>query len=160
MLGLNGYQWSVFGAGLAAIGGGIGSCVGIAMAAKLAAGVLSEDPDKFGGLLVLCILPGTQGIYGFITAVLVIVFFDLLGGSGANIAAEKGFRIFLACLPVVFTCLVSGIYQGVVSAGGVGLVAKRTEEAGKGMILSALVETYAVLSLIVTLFLLMVAQAA
>ncbi|HAW60062.1 MAG TPA: V-type ATP synthase subunit K [Actinobacteria bacterium] len=156
---LNGYQWAVLAAGLSAIFGGIGSCIGITSAAKLSAGVLSEDPEKFGGLLVLSILPGTQGIYGFITAVLVVVFFGLLGGAGRDIVLAQGLRIFLACLPVMAMCLISAIFQGIVSTAGVGLVAKRGEEAGKGMVLSALVETYAVLSLIVSLFLLMSVKA-
>ena len=159
ILGLNGYQWAVFGAGLAAMGGGIGSCIGIAQAAKMSAGVLAEDPDKFGGLLVLSILPGTQGIYGFITAVLVVVFFNLLTGGGSEIKTAQGFLVFLACLPVAVNCLFSAIYQGQVSTAGVGLAAKRSEEVGKGMVLSALVETYAVLALIVSVFLLLSAQA-
>ncbi len=157
-LGFNGYQWAVFAASLSVIFGGIGSCVGIASAAKMSAGVLAEDPDKFGGLLVLSILPGTQGIYGFITGLLVVVFFGLLEGDGKSIVLAQGVRIFLGCLPVMIMCLVSGIFQGMVSTAGVSLVAKRGEAAGQGMILSALVETYAVLSLVVSLFLIMAAQ--
>ncbi len=157
-LGLSGYQWAFFAAASAIIGGGIGSCMGIASAAKVAAGVMSEDPSKFGGLLVLCILPGTQGIYGFITALLVAVFFGLIGGKGADLPAIQGFKVFLACLPVAVVCWISAVYQGLVSAAGVAMVGKRSETAGQGMIFAALVETYAVLSLIVTVILLLAAQ--
>ena len=58
------------GAALCAILAGIGSALGVMMAGKAAAGVASEKPELFGKLLVLQALPGTQGIYGFLTAIL------------------------------------------------------------------------------------------
>jgi V/A-type H+-transporting ATPase subunit K len=48
---------------------------------------------------------------------------------------------------------VSAIYQGQVAAAGVGVVAKRPEEMGKAVIMAAMVETYAVLSLLASLLL-------
>lgn len=159
-LGLTGYHWALFGAGLAAIIAGIGSCIGITIAAKLTAGVLAEEPEKFGGLLVLTALPGTQGIYGFITAVMVVVLFGLLNtGASSAINLTTGTRIFFATLPVTVNCFVSAIYQGIVSAAGVRTVAKRGDAAGKAIVLPALVETYAVLSLIASIFLLMAVKA-
>ncbi len=143
--------WAITGAALAIIGGGIGSSIGITYAARTASGVLSEDPEKFGRLLVLAVLPGTQGIYGFITAILVGVFFGLLGGTAPDISAAKGIAIFVATLPVAVTTLVSGIYQGLTAASGVLLVAKKPEEAGKAFVLPALVETYAIFALVATI---------
>lgn len=156
-LGLTGIHWAFVGAALAVIGGGMGSAMGITFAARIANGVLAEEPEKFGKLLILVALPGTQGIYGFITAVLVMVFFQLLGG-GAKVPLSNGIQAFLACLPVVFVCFVSALYQGLTSAAGVVLVAKRGEESGKAIIFPAMVETYAVISLIATILLLTVAQ--
>ncbi len=154
-LGLSGFHWALFGAAIASIGGGIGSAIGITYAAIVASGILTEDPEKFGPLLPVVAISGTQGIYGFITAVLVVIFFNLLGGGGPAIPAQQGFQVFLACLPVAFACLFSAIYQGLTSAGTAGMVAKRAEEAGKALILPAMVETYAVLSLIITILLLL-----
>lgn len=156
-LGLTGIHWAFLGAALAVIGGGMGSAMGITFAAKIANGVLAEEPEKFGKLLVIVALPGTQGIYGFITAVLVMVFFGLLGGD-AKIELTRGIQAFLACLPVVFVCFISAVYQGLTSAAGVGLVAKRGEESGKAIIFPAMVETYAVISLIASILLLTVAR--
>jgi len=118
------------GAGFAAIMAGIGSIIGIGYPGRAAAGVLSEDPSKFGSLFLLVVLPGTQGFYGFVAA----------------------FLIF-ASLPIAFTGLLSGIHQGKVCAAGVNLVAKRPKEAMKGVIFAAMVETYAVLGLLITFFL-------
>ncbi|MDI6689828.1 MAG: V-type ATP synthase subunit K [Actinomycetota bacterium] len=154
ILGLSGFQWALVGAAAAAIMGGIGSSIGITYIANVAAGILVEDPEKFGGLLPLCAIPGTQGIYGFITGVLVVFFF-LIGGEGGKLTSPQGFQIFLACMPVCFACLVSAIYQGLTAVGAAGMVAKRIGEAGKALILPALVETYAALSLIISILLLL-----
>ena len=143
--GLTGLHWALLGAAIAVIGGGSGSAMGITYIANVAGGILTEMPDRFGPLLPLVVIPGTQGIYGFITAV-------MKPGSGWEaLPGWVGFQIFLACLPVAFVCFVSGAYQGLTSAGAAGIVAKRREEMGRALVLPALVETYAVLSLIVTI---------
>ncbi|MHB8780086.1 MAG: V-type ATP synthase subunit K [Candidatus Geothermincolia bacterium] len=155
LFGLTGFQWALFGAAVAVIGGGIGSAMGITYISNVAAGVLTEDPDKFGALLPLIAIPGTQGIYGFITAILVLTV--MKPGPGWDVLpGQQGMLIFFSCLPVAFVCLVSAIYQGLTAAGAAGMVAKRSEDTGKALILPALVETYAVLSLIVTIFMLIV----
>ncbi len=144
--GLSGLHWALLGAAIAVIGGGAGSSMGITYIANVAAGILTELPDRFGPLLPLVVIPGTQGIYGFITGVLVIFVMD-----PTNLSGEAGFQVFLACLPVAFVCFVSGAYQGLTAAGAAGMIAKRREEMGRALVLPALVETYAVLSLIVTI---------
>ena len=146
--GMTGYQWALLGAALAFIGGGIGSAIGITLVNHVASGILVEDPDKFGPLLPIIAIPGTQGVYGLITAILVTILFNL-----STISASKGFMVFLACLPVAFVCNVSAIYQGMSSASASGMIARRTEEAGKALILPALVETYAVFSLVLSIYL-------
>jgi V/A-type H+-transporting ATPase subunit K len=154
--GLTGFHWALLGAAVAVIGGGIGSSMGITYIANVASGILTEDPDKFGPMLPLIAIPGTQGIYGFITGVLVA--FVMKPNAGwTSLEAVTGFMIFLSCLPVAFNCCISAIYQGLTSVGAAGMVAKRREEAGRALVLPALVETYAVLSLIATIILLMVA---
>ena len=159
-LGMTGYHWALLGAGLAAILPGIGSSIGVTMAAKMTAGVLSEEPEKFGGVLVLTAMPGSQGIYGFITAVMVVVLFNLLQPGGADkMTLFTGTRIFFATLPVTINCFASAIYQAITSSACIKAVAKKGEVAGKAIVLPALVETYAVLSLIASIFLLMAVAA-
>lgn len=156
-LGLTGFWWALMGAGFAAILGGLGSAIGIVLAAGAAAGVLTEDDSKFGQLLPLVAMPGTQGIYGFISAVLISVFFNLLGGN-TDVAASMGFAIFLAVQPVAWLCLITAIYQGRAAALAVQVVG-----AGKkapALVLPALVETYAILALIVSILMLLGIQAA
>lgn len=152
--GMTGLEWAYFGAALAAIGGGIGSSIGITSISNTAAGIVAEDSEKFGKVLPLAAMPGTQGIYGFITALLVFIFFGFFSGE-VDITAHEGLRIFFACMPVAFLCLVSGIYQGATAVGAAGMVARGDENAGKALIFPALVETYAVFSLIVTILMLL-----
>jgi V/A-type H+-transporting ATPase subunit K len=142
-----GVLMAALGASLAAIMAGVGSIIGIGYPGRAAAGVLSEDPSKFGSLFLLVVLPGTQGFYGFVAAFLII-------GNIANVTTSaQGLQLLVAALPIAFTGLLSGIHQGKVCAAGVSLVAKRPKEAMKGVIFAAMVETYAVLGLLITFFL-------
>jgi V/A-type H+/Na+-transporting ATPase subunit K len=147
-----GLAFAILGGALAVSLGGIGSAVGVGIAGEMAAGVVAEDPDKFGKTLLLQALPGTQGIYGFLAAFMVMNKINLLG-TVATVSVGAGWALFMACLPVAIGALVSGIFQGKVSAAGISMVARKPDEAGKGLILSAMVETYAVLGLLTTILL-------
>lgn len=149
-----GLALAFLGAASAAIFAGIGSAIGVGLAGQAASGVMSEDPEKFGSLLLLVALPGTQGIYGFLSAFLVILKLGVTGGSIAQVNVHQGWQLLVACLPVAFAGLVSGIHQGKVCASGIYMVAKQPKDMTKPLILGALVETYAVLGLLITILLL------
>ncbi|MBN2465399.1 V-type ATP synthase subunit K [candidate division WOR-3 bacterium] len=143
---------ALFGCVAAAVLAGIGSALGIRYVATVASGVLAEDPKKFGSLFILVALPGTQGFYGFLGAFLAMMKLGVLGEL-VPITFWQGFQMFLACLPVGIAGLVTAMWQGKVCAAGAELVAKRATEGTKGVIFGALVETYAVLGLLATIFL-------
>lgn len=141
---------AAFAAGLA----GIGSILGVRTAGQASAGVVSEDPDKFGKVLLLTALPGSQGIYGFLAAVIIANKIGVLAGAPVeSITVAHGLQILMASTPVAVAGLLSAIYQGRLAAAAVNIVAKQPEAGGKGVILSAIVETYAVLGLLVTILL-------
>ncbi|OGZ27428.1 MAG: permease [Candidatus Nealsonbacteria bacterium RIFOXYB1_FULL_40_15] len=150
MLGL---ALSVLGAVLSVSLAGVGSVIGVGKAGRAASGIVSEEPEKFGKLLLLQALPSTQGIYGFIGAFWVILKLGLLSGQIPFISWQTGLAICFACLPIAIGGLASGIFQGMVSVSGMNIVAKRPQESGKGVILAAMVETYAVLGLLATILL-------
>lgn len=147
-----GLALAILGAALAIGLAGSGSAIGIGIAGEACAGVTTEDPKKFGKLILLQVLPGTQGIYGFLAAIWVMLKVNLLAGA-VDVSTEVGLQLMLASLPIAFVGLTSGIYQGKVSAAGAGIVAKRPEESGKAIVFSAMVETYAVLGLLITILL-------
>ncbi|MEW5804569.1 MAG: V-type ATP synthase subunit K [bacterium] len=146
---------AILGAALAVILAGFGSSIGISIAAQPCDGLLSENPEAFGNVLILAALPGTQGIYGFVSAFFAIIQLGLLTGKVPQLTVSQGMQFLGACLPVGFGGLVSGIYQGKVSAAGVAVAAKQPGDSMKAVILSALVETYAILGLLATILLLM-----
>ena len=155
--GLSGMSWALLGAALAAAFAGIGSAMGVGIAGDSAAGVMTEDPDKFGSCLILQALPGTQGIYGLLIAFFVLIKVGLLGGGEAvGIKdANLGLQIFASCLPVAIVGWISAIYQGKTSAAAIQMISKKPEAMGKAIILPAMVETYAVLSLLTSILMLM-----
>ncbi|MFH1565003.1 MAG: V-type ATP synthase subunit K [bacterium] len=134
---------------------GIGSILGVAMVGQGAAGVCTEKPELFGKVLLLEVLPGTQGIYGFIGTFFVLNQLGLLGDAPKTISVMQGWQFFIACLPVAIGGLISAIFQGKVSTAGLNLVAKNPDKSGNAIILSAMVETYAVLGLLATILLIM-----
>lgn len=146
-IGSNGQLLAACGAAFAAMFAGIGSAIGVGIAGQAGAGVVAEDPDKFGSVLVLQLLPGTQGIYGLLIGFVIATKASLLG-AGNPISTAAGLQLFFAALPIAFGGLLSAIAQGKTAASGIMLVGKRPEESGKAIIFAVMVETYAVLSLL------------
>jgi len=145
---------AIIGAALAAGYAGSGSALGIGIANEAAAGIMTEDPKKFGLALILLALPGTQGIYGLLTAFFAIQKAGLLGGAAVKITIWQGLAILGACVPIAVAWYYSAIYQGKSSAASILMISKRPEEIGKAVILPAMVETYAVLALLMSIILL------
>ncbi len=145
-----GIALALAGAALAVGLSGAGSSIGVANAGKAAAGVTAEDPDKFMKCLILQLLPATQGIYGFIVGFLSLIKLDMFSGSLTAISTAGGMGIFFACLPIAIGGLMSAIHQGKVAVSAIGLVAKRPEESTKGMLMTAMVETYALLAFLIS----------
>ena len=149
-----GIAFVVLGAALAAGMAGIGSAIGVGIAGEVGAGVMTEDPGKFGLVLMLQALPGTQGLYGMVAWFFVLLQIGIFGGSGLQtLTVTQGLTIFAACLPIALGGWISAISQGKTSAACIQMIAKQPGEAGKAVILPAMVETYAVLALLVSILL-------
>ncbi len=144
---------AVAGAVLAALLAGIGSAKGVGLVGEAAAGVVSVDPSKFSKVLILELLPGTQGLYGLLTAILLLSRVGIIGGTAAELTAAQGWMFFAASLPMAIVGLISGIVQGRTAAAGVGITAKKPDHNGKGIIMAAMVETYAILALLISILL-------
>jgi V/A-type H+-transporting ATPase subunit K len=151
---LLGLALALLGAALAGGMAGVGSAIGIGIAGESAAGVMSEDPDKFAKCLMLQALPGTQGFYGFIIVFMVMIKLELFG-TPLSISWVEGLMIFAACMPVALACWISAIAQGKASAAAIQMISKKPDAMGKALVLPAMVETYAVLSLLTSILLLM-----
>jgi V/A-type H+-transporting ATPase subunit K len=135
---------------------GIGASIGVALAGQAAAGVMTEDPEKFGRMLPLVGMPGTQGFYGFLVGFLVLNKLNLLTANIKIPTLAQGIQIFSICLFVSLVESISSVWQGKVSVSSIYIVAKKPEEAGKALVLPIFVEIYAILGL-ATGFLLLLA---
>ncbi len=150
-----GLVYGIAGAAIACFLAGCGSAIGIGITGRTAAGLLTEDPEKFGKIFLLVFLPGTQGFYGFIIALLLMIKLGLLGGARVIPTPHQGLQLLLAALPIAVTGLVSAIHQGKVCAGGIEMAAKQPESTMKILIYGVMVETYAVLGFLVSLLVIM-----
>lgn len=146
-----GLGWAMIGAMLSVMLGCAGSARGIRIAAAQGAGVLSEKPDLFGKLLVLMVLPGTQGFYGFVLALLFAFFGGLIGGGDValvKISPVVGLSMLAIGVCAGYVFLKSAIFQGETSAASINLVAKKPDQSGRAILFPTLVETYAVVALL------------
>ena len=137
------------GAAMAALLAGIGSAIGVGMGGRAAAGAVTEKPELFSKVLILQLLPGTQGIYGLLVAFVALSRIGVLGGAAPSFAT--GLAYFVACLPIAIVGLFSAIHQGQTSVASIGLVTKKPDQFGKAMLLPAMVETYAILALLISI---------
>lgn len=145
-----GIVYALLGAAIAVLLAGAGSAIGVGIAGQAAAGVVTEDPSKFAKVLVLQLLPGTQGLYGLLVGFITLSKIGILGGGLADISVQAGLLILAACLPIGIVGLISGKYQGKTAAASIGIVAKKPDQFGKAMLFPAMVETYAILALLIS----------
>ena len=146
---MNGIFLAILGAAIATVLAGIGSAKGVGSAAQTSMGVLSEDSSMFGKMLVLTLLPGTQGLYGFIVGFLILVNCGVLGGSIPTVM--QGLAYLGASLAIGIGGMVSGFAQGRASVSGIAMSAKDDRNFSKAMVSVTLVEIYALLAFIVSL---------
>ena len=145
-----GQNLALLGAALAATFACIGSAKGVGIVWEAASGMLADDPSKFLQALLLQALPGTQGIYGLVTAFLILMKIGLFGGE-VVLDFAQGMYLLAASLPIAIVGYFSGIAQGRVAAAGIGLVSRRDGQVVKAITSAALVETYAIFALLVSM---------
>ena len=143
-----GLIFGTLGAAVAVFLAGMGSAKGVGIAGEAAAGIVVEEPEKFVQALILQLLPGTQGLYGF-----VIGLFTMFRLS-TNMPLVEGLYLFIAALPVGVVGYFSAVAQGKVAIAGQNILAKNSSEVIKGVILAVMVETYAILAFAISFLLL------
>ncbi|WP_394019540.1 V-type ATP synthase subunit K [Anaerococcus cruorum] len=144
-----GAVFAVLAAALATLLAGMGSAKGVGMAGEATAALTVDEPDKFGKALVLQLLPGTQGLYGFVIGF--FIYQQIIGGDA--ITFEKGLYLLMAALPVAIVGYASAQRQARVAIAGVNILAKNEDEFVKGVVYSVMVELYAILGFVISLLL-------
>lgn len=147
-----GNNLAILGAAIAVLLPGFGSAKAVNMVARATAGLICEEPQKYGKSMLLQALPMTQGIYGMVVAFLIIVFSGLMGG-GEPLTVEQGFYYIFASLPIAFGGWYSALRQGEVAVAGISVLAKKPDAVGKAVISASFVELYAILALLISILL-------
>lgn len=146
-IGYTGFTVAMIGVALCVLLCGVGSAIGLYKTGTAAAGVLGEAPDKFGKVLVLVLLPATQGIYGFIIGIIAS------GSVSATMTLSQGWAMLGAVMPMAVAGLVTGIFQGKSAVNCIYAVGKQDSLGGKLIIYPAMIEFYAILGLIISIML-------
>ena len=123
---------------------GIGSAYGVTIGGNATVGALKKNDEAFGNYMVLCALPGTQGLYGFLG------FFLLQGVLTPEITWLQAAAVFGVGLGLGFVCLFSAIRQGQVCANGIVGIGAGYDVFGKTLILAVFPELYAIVAVAAT----------
>ena len=152
---IGGLALALLGSGLAVGLSCVGSAKGTGIAGEAGTGLLCEDPSKSGKVMVLQLLPGTQGLYGLVVWFFAILQMGVFSGTAVGMSVADGLRVACACLPMATGAAISAPAQGRVAATAINLMAKRPNDWAKGIILCITVEFYAILSLLASFLMLL-----
>ena len=139
-----GLALAFLGGGLAAVLSCIGSAKGTGMTGEAGAGLVSEDPSKSGKVMILQVIPGTQGLYGFAGY---FIFANMFGVLTPDITAMQAASVFGGGLALGLVGLFSAIRQGQVCANGIAGIAQGHDVFSKTLILAVFPELYAIVAL-------------
>lgn len=140
---------ALLGGVLAAASGGVGSTYGVSKVGKVAMGVITEEPSLFGKVLILQALPSTNGIYGLLVWFMVMFQGGFLDGTYGEMSYVTGVIIFISCIPSILALYPGSVKQAEVSSAGAQMMLKRPDNQAQALVLTAMIETYAILALLI-----------
>ena len=147
---MTGYVIAIIGIALCVFACGCGSAIGLYKTGQAGAGVLAENPKKFSKVLVFVVLPATNGIYGFVMAILAQSYLPSIT------TVDQGLSLFFALMPLTIVGFIAAIYQAKCSVASIYAIAKDESLSGKLLLFPAMIETYTILALVVSILLLAV----
>jgi V/A-type H+/Na+-transporting ATPase subunit K len=148
--------FALFGLAISVGLGAIGSSLGVGYVASIGAGLLAKEPQKFPQVLALAALPSTQALYGLLFGFIILIRIGLLGGELQSFDVNTGMAIMASSIPVGVACLISGAAQGKAAASGIKILAEKPQNLSQAIVLAALIESFAVFGLVISLLLVFV----
>ena len=143
---------ALMGAFIAIIMAGLGSSLGIKSAGQKAAGVLAEKPNMFGSLVTMVVLPGSQGIYGLLIAIMILNKIGAMSGNLVELTIGNGVMFLIAGLIIGILGFVTAILQTKVVVASIAALAKDESVFGGAITMSVLIEAYAIFGLLISIF--------
>ena len=150
-----GMALALIGAGIAVGASGMGAAIGVGIAGASGASAVAEDSSRFKTAFIFQAFPQTQGIYGLLVGILILMYTGAFSGGlspSADIPVGAGLIAIGAGLSVGIAGL-SAIGQGIVAGTGIG-VSKKQGALGKAVVFTVLPETQAIYGLLVAILLL------
>jgi len=141
---------AAIGAGMAVGFAGLGSGLGQGIAAAGSVGAVAEDEDMFARGIIFTALPETQAIYGFLIAILLMVFTIM---ANKALSPSLGLVAIGAGAAIGFAGLGSGMGQGIPASSAVGAVVENEDMFARGIIFTALSETQAIYGFLIAILL-------
>lgn len=145
-----GHFYALLGAAIAVLFACVGSAIGVGRTGQAASALMSKDPSKWGDVLIVQLLPSSQGLYGFVVAFIAFMKTGLLG-TMPEISVSAGLTVFALCLPVGFVGMVSAIMQGNVICSGIQLMGKQDNQKGHVITMAVFVELFAIFAFLISL---------
>ena len=127
---------------------GIGASIGMAIVQRAAAGLISEQPDKYAKTLVFQLIPTTAALYGFVVAFLIMQNMGM--GGESYYSTQQGLLVLASCFPIGIVGMISSICQARVCAAGIMMIGKREGTYGRALTMAIFIEFFALLSLMVS----------
>jgi len=133
--------------GIAILAGGsfVASAIGVTICGKAVIGAMKKNPDAFGTYIILCALPASQGLYGFVG----FIMFQPLLVDG--ITWLQACAILCTGLMVALAGNFANIRQGQVCAAGIQAVGAGHNVLASTMIMAVFPELYSILALLVNI---------
>jgi V/A-type H+-transporting ATPase subunit K len=133
--------------GIAILTGGsfVASAVGVTISGKAVIGAMKKNPDAFGTYIVLCALPTTQGLYGFVGYIM------LQSKLVETITPLQAWAIFCTGIMVAVAGCYANIRQGQICAHGITATGAGHNVFAATMIMAVFPELYSILALLVTI---------
>ncbi len=125
---------------------GVGSCYGTTISGMAAVGAMKKNKGAFGSYLILCAMPSTQGLYGFLGYFLIQDFLV------SDITMASAAAIFGGGLALGLLGFWSSYRQSMLSASGITAIGNGHDVFGNTMILVAFPELYSILGIAAVFF--------
>ena len=151
-----GIIYTLFGLAISVGLGALGSAIGVGFIVNVGSGLLSKEPQKFPQVLALAALPSTQALYGLLFGFILLIEVGLLGGEALDVPDMAGLALLASSLPVGIACLISGITQGRAGANGIKILSEKPQNVSQAIVLAALLESFAVFGLVISLLIVFV----
>lgn len=129
---------------------GVGATIGMGWVQRSVAGILSEEPEKYGKTLVLQLIPTSSALYGFVVGFMVLLKV-VLGPNAGGLDVTTGVTILLACVPMIIVGFVQTLIQARVCVSCAQMIAKQEELSGRAIVMSIFTELITLLALIVSI---------